>query len=186
MVVVTISPQSSVLRQHIAGLAQSEPCTVHTHCTARPRCITLSKIQNNRQFKERLKDYYACALSCRSSLTIFIIAVLYNLRILTQLTPHLPAMSLPSTETFHPSLWPDRACILSNTNVPKLAPFLSALHARLREMATGGLGANGATRWVEPIGGEVESCSSRQHMEEKPPQVLVDCSSVLWLLGRDA
>ena len=39
-----------------------------------------------------------------SSLTIFIIAVLYNLRILTQLTPHLPAMSRPSTETFHPSL----------------------------------------------------------------------------------
>ena len=103
IVVITIT-SSKVLRQHIAGLAQSEPCTVHTHCTARPRCITLSKIQNNRQFKERLKDYYACALSCRSSLTIFIIAVLYNLRILTQLTPHLPAMSLPSTETFHPSL----------------------------------------------------------------------------------
>ena len=56
---------------------------------------------------------------------------------LTQLTPHLPAMSLPSTETFHPSLWTGRACILSNTNVPKLAPFLRALHARLREMATG-------------------------------------------------
>ena len=85
----------------------SRSCTIrtlHTHCTARPRCITLSKIQNNRQFKERLTDYYACALSCRSSLTIFIIALLYNLRILTQLTPHLPAMSLPSTETFHPSL----------------------------------------------------------------------------------
>ena len=147
-------------------------------------CIMLPKIQNNRQFRERLNDY-----ACGVLLTIFIIAIFLSSLLpttLTQLTPHLPAMSRPSTETFHPSLWPDRACILSNTNVPKLAPFLSALHARLREMATGGLGANGATRWVEPIGGEVESCSSRQHMEEKPPQVLVDCSSVLWLLGRDA
>ena len=128
------------------------------------------------------------AVSWCGLLTIFIIAILYNLNplsaTLTQLTPHLPAMSRPSTETFHPSLWTGRACILSNTNVPKLAPFLRALHARLREMATGGPRANGATRWAQPIGDEVESC--RQHMEEKPPQVVVHCSSsVLWL-GRDA
>ena len=33
MVVITIT-SPKVLRQHIAGLAQSEPCTVHTHCQA--------------------------------------------------------------------------------------------------------------------------------------------------------
>ena len=123
------------------------------------------------------------AVSWNGLLTIFIIAILYNLTpssaTLTQLTPHLPAMSRPSTETFHPSLWTGRACILSNTNVPKLAPFLRALHARLREMATGGLRANGGPRWARPIGEEEESC--RQHMEEKPPQVVVvHCSSVVW------